>query len=301
VFSSDSPDSDRWIAFRKLGISVNQVKQVLFIGNSAHGEFSAALSWLRGRGPLVLKNTVEAGLAWLKASREEPGAIVLGVTRRGEHALADLSQLTGTAPLAQPIVLVGSWCEGETRSGRPPQGWRRIYWHQVGRWAAGEMLAPAGVPPFGWQLHPAHLPRTSTDGERVLAWSKWALPSGGQRIAVNTSRRVDFETLASVCALGGYEAIWCQQESPDAILAVDCVLWNRRGLQGDELVELMEWRERWGNIPLIATIGFPRPQDYQLVDREMVQAIVGKPFLLPDLFFALKKGTGWQAAKAEAA
>ena len=70
----------------------------------------------------------------------------------------------------------------------------------------------------------------------------------------------------------------------------DYVLWDRRGLQGCDLIELLAWRERWVEVPVIATIGFPRTQDYQLVAEGIVQAIVGKPFLLAELLVALQEG-----------
>ena len=276
-------------------------RQVLFIGDSSYGEFSAALNWLQRQGDVVLQDTVDAGLAWLESSNHQPSVIVLGVARRGEHESKGLAQVTRLVPLARAIALVGSWCEGETRSGKPPKGWRRIYWHQFGRWAAGELLAPTREDAGDWKLHPAHLPRTSTEGERAFTWSRWSLPIGGGRIAVNAVRRVDYEALAEVCAVAEYDPIWCQEADGDSIATVSCVLWDRRGLQGSELRELMAWRERWKELPVIATIGFPRSQDYRLVEQQVVQAIVGKPFVLPELLFALQRAAGVSSCKGEAA
>lgn len=289
------------MASRRLGNEVANYRQVLFIGDSTHGEFSAALSWLQGQGDVVLQDTVDAGLAWLESSNQQPSVIVLGVARRGEHESKGLAQVTRLVPLARAIALVGSWCEGETRSGKPPKGWRRIYWHQFGRWAAGELLAPNREDAGDWKLHPAHLPRTSTESERAFTWSRWSLPAGDGRVAVNTVRRVDYEALAKVCAVAEYDAIWCQDGDGDSIATVNCVLWDRRGLQGAELRELMHWRECWEELPVIATIGFPRPQDYRLVEQQVVQGIVGKPFVLPDLVFALKQAAAVSSSKGEAA
>lgn len=283
------------------GNAVNKYRQILFIGDASHGEFAAALSWLQGQGDVVVQETVEAGRAWLESSGSLPSVVVLGVTRRGEHQLESLGEIGRLVPLARAIALVGSWCEGETRSGKPPKGWRRIYWHQFGRWAAGELLAPCHEHGGEWQIHPAHLPRTSTESERAFTWSRWPLPIGSGRVAVNTARRVDYEALAKVCAVAEYETIWCQEGDFDLIGTVNCVLWDRRGLQGPELRELMDWRDRWEDLPVIATIGFPRPQDFQLVEQQVVQAIVGKPFVLPELLFALKHAAGVSSRKDEAA
>ena len=124
----------------------------------------------------------------------------------------------------------------------------------------------------------------------IPALSKRPLPSGCGCIAINTARRVDYEALAKACEAAGYESRWCQEEAGEMIGQADFVLWDRRGLQGCDLIELLAWRERWLEVPVIATIGFPRTQDYQLVAQGIVQAIVGKPFLLAELLVALQEG-----------
>ena len=271
-------------------IQVNNQPAVLFIGKSCHGEFSGALEWLRAQGDVVLQPTVRAALAWLQSSRLEPGAVVLGLTRRGEHGGQELQQLERLVPLANTIALVGSWCEGETRSGNPAQGWRRVYWHQFRRRAPGELFVTGGEAEVKGEPHPANLPKTVTENERALALSKRPLPTGCGWIAINTVRRVDYEALSKACATAGYESCWCQEESAEVIGRADYVLWDRRGLQGQDLSELLAWRDRWLELPVIATIGFPRTQDYQLVSQGLVQAIVGKPFLLAELLRALQEG-----------
>lgn len=263
--------------------------EVVFIGKASHGEFAGALAWLQGRGELVLQPTVGAALAWLESSRLQPTAVVLGLTRRGEHGAEELMQLTRMAPLANTIALVGSWCEGETRSGKPANGWRRIYWHQFCRRAAGELFLAGSEAGVRGERHPGLLPKTSSENERALAWSKRPLVTGSGRIAVNTLKRVDYEALAKVCATVGYETCWCQEVAAELIEEADCVLWDRRGLQGHDLRELLAWRQRWEDLPVIATIGFPRPQDYQLIAQQVVRSIVGKPFLLAELVSALQE------------
>jgi len=273
----------------------NQRKQVssepgvLFIGKSCHGEFAGALGWLRARGEVVLQPTVGASLAWLQKSHAQPGTIVLGLTRRGEHAAGELQQLQRCVPLANTIALVGSWCEGETRSGRPANGWSRVYWHQFPRRAAGELFPEAqegGTTGLGEAVY---LPKTITENERCLLLSKRPLPSGCGCLGINTVRQVDYEALATACASAGYETFWCQGETAEKIGKADCIVWDRRGLQDHDLRELLAWRERWADLRVVATIGFPRTQDYQLVAQGLVEAIVGKPFLLTELLVALQE------------
>ena len=261
---------------------------VLFIGKAGHREFFDALECLRGQGELVVQSTVGAAVTWLKASGLQPATVVLGTARRGEHSVQELLELERQVPLANMIALVGSWCEGETRSGKPANGWRRVYWHQFPRCAASELMVGHRQTAGGEESRPLRLPKTITENERALALSKRALPAGQGRIAINTRRQVDYEALANACQAAGYGTCWCQDACVEIIAEATCVLWDRRGLQGNDLLELTSWREQWGELPVIATIGFPRTQDYQLVSQGIVQEIVGKPFLLGELLTALQ-------------
>ena len=108
-------------------------------------------------------------------------------------------------PLANTIALVGSWCEGETRSGAPAHGWRRVYWHQFSRCAAEGIDRLVNGRGKGEEASlPLRLPKTITENERALALSKRALPGGQGQIAINTMRRVDYEALANACQAAGY-------------------------------------------------------------------------------------------------
>ncbi|MFP6671110.1 MAG: hypothetical protein VB857_06820 [Pirellulaceae bacterium] len=262
---------------------------VLFIGKSCHGEFAGALDWLRARGDVVLQPTVETALMWLQDSRCQPATIVLGLTRRGEHAARGLQQLQRTVPLANLIALVGSWCEGETRSGKPANGWSRVYWHQFPRRAAGEFFLEEQQDGSTGLRDRVYVPKTMSDNERCLLLSKRPLPRGCGRIGINTLREVDYDALANACASAGYKTFWWQRATPEMIGEADCVVWDRWGLQDRELRELLCWRERWGDLPVVATIGFPRTQDYQLVAEGVVESIVGKPFVLTELLAALQE------------
>ena len=56
--------------------------------------------------------------------------IVVAQAYPGQFSGEALDRLARLAPLARVVVLLGSWCEGEVRSGRPWPGAIRVYWHQ---------------------------------------------------------------------------------------------------------------------------------------------------------------------------
>ena len=261
--------------------------EVLFVGDANHGEFAMALEWLRKQARLTVQPTVQTALRGIQDEGEQPPAIVLGQARRGEHTAVELDLLLRAAPLANTIALVGSWCEGETRSGSPPAGWTRVYWHQFASRAKVELFPGASLDRTS--SPPLYHPRTTTETERGLARSLRPLTSRQGVIAISTPYSVDYEATALVCRETGYQTHWCQGAEVIDLADVDAVIWDRWGLQGEERTELARWRRRWPELPLVATIGFPRPQDYQLVATGLVQQIVGKPFVLAELLQALKE------------
>ena len=103
--------------------------RALLVGNSEHPEFAVALCWLRAHLELTVSAGLDLALQHLRA-QENPQLILLVQSRRNEISQHQIEQLHRTAPLARLVGLLGSWCEGEVRSGEPWKGVQRIYWHQ---------------------------------------------------------------------------------------------------------------------------------------------------------------------------
>ncbi|MDE0737284.1 MAG: hypothetical protein OSB47_15790 [Pirellulaceae bacterium] len=261
---------------------------VWFVGRVDHEEFAPALQWLGDNTRLGVSATVDEALQVLGTGGSTPGAIVLGQSRRGEFSQHDQERMLCCAPLAEAVVLLGSWCEGETRSGSPAAGWHRVYWHQFVDRARVEIL-PGLTNSQAGESDARRLPRTVTENERGLARSRWKIPSGAGRIAINTPSQVDYEAVSQACQAAGYETIWCQESDSTEIASVRCVVWDRWGFESEDLVAWTEWQQQWNHLPTVATIGFPRKQDLQWVARGTVEAIVGKPFVLAELLNALEK------------
>src|SRR5262249_26315362 len=109
-------------------------------------------------------NNVEEAARLLRAEPRAPELIVLVQSRPVEISAESLDRLRSLAPLAKFWRVLGSWCEGEARSGRPPAGCVSTYWHQwPARWSRDLARARGGGTP-GWSL-----PATSSSDERLLA------------------------------------------------------------------------------------------------------------------------------------
>src|SRR5215212_7655830 len=64
----------------------------------------------------------------------QPELIVVAQSRPDVTGSEELKQLRGASPLAGIVALLGSWCEGETRTGRPWPGVQRLYWYEFPAW-----------------------------------------------------------------------------------------------------------------------------------------------------------------------
>ena len=116
---------------------------VLLIGDVESAEFRAALAGRDAEGYSVeafLKNeprfevqtaeTIARALSGVASGEFVPDLIVLAQTRPGQFSADEVDRLRRATPSARLSGLLGSWCEGEARSGTPWPGVMRTYWHQ---------------------------------------------------------------------------------------------------------------------------------------------------------------------------
>src|SRR5947209_2646857 len=103
------------------------------IGDATRREFAGVVASLGTPLVPVFASSIEELLAGRVAVDEHatsvaapPEVAVLLESRAGEFSQAAVERLRGAFPLIRLIVVLGSWGEGETRSGSPvPGAWRR--------------------------------------------------------------------------------------------------------------------------------------------------------------------------------
>lgn len=105
-------------------------RHVIFIGRVDAPEFQAAIAWLEQH---VVVRCVEDILAATQQLNLGVTAdtILVAPSHRSEFTLQQARQLQAASPLSQLYVVVGSWCEGETRSGKAWPGIERLYVNQL--------------------------------------------------------------------------------------------------------------------------------------------------------------------------
>ena len=100
--------------------------RVLVVGRTDLAEFHDAVGWLDGVCQLDHCETVEE--ACQVGSHRPPDVFIVLQPRPGSVSTQAINQLHSSAPLAGLLALLGSWCEGEPRTGYPLQWRRTISW-----------------------------------------------------------------------------------------------------------------------------------------------------------------------------
>ena len=95
---------------------------VQLVGDTEHSDFRDAVAMIRSSARLI------DGLT------SHPELIVIAQSRPDVIGRRDVEHLRRSAPLAGIVGLMGTWCEGETRTGRPWPGVTRLYWYEFPTW-----------------------------------------------------------------------------------------------------------------------------------------------------------------------
>jgi hypothetical protein len=248
----------------------------LFVGPSQRNEFRPIVEQLRAVSTLIAATSVPDALA---ATDRCPAfeLIIVAPAFRQQFAHAQLHQLLHWQPLAECWILVGPWLEGETRSGQPWPGARRLYVDQAAAELNRRLSLPRAEPRRSTDWRPA----TLSAEERWLApGAPWPMLSGCVRICseLPESQR----SLAAVCTAAGLSVVSHGPNEPVEISQVDVVIYDAVGAH-------QRWREHIERLArqqprsLIVLVNFPRPDETQWMLAAGATHVLGKPFRIDDL------------------
>ena len=291
--------------------------QILLVGDIHRTEFRESVSCLKRSGIVEIAADVETARAALAQRRTTPEVIVVTQSFPGQFPHGAIDQLRRAAPLARIVGLMGSWCEGEMRSGRPWPATARLYWHQwptrcrrqFHRLANGERCSFA-------------LPATATEEERLLADAEgggrraetsgqWSVVSGQDdtsnlKSQINKSiisnpqsltpnpfgglavvRCRSFETwdwLGRACRRRGLAAVWQRDGVVARVEGATAAIFDCADLNDEELDGLRRLAESLHPAPVIALMSFPRIEDHRRALFAGAAAVLSKPLILDELF-----------------
>ncbi|MEQ8788200.1 MAG: hypothetical protein RIC55_17965 [Pirellulaceae bacterium] len=249
--------------------------RVLLVGDFRHRDFRDAESWLKTHTQLLVMDDMQAASTHLDATRRLPRLIVVAQSRPGQFSTRQIESLHRAAPLARLHCLLGSWAEGETRSGHPCPGVERVYWYESrARWAA--MLA---ADLRGSRI----LPRTATSAERLLAAPAIREACGQGLVGIHSPTHGDYLALAETCQSWGHATAWLSPRLPVVVGGVKLLLWDGANGDATEAQRLQSLVAAVKPMATVVLLTFPRVEDHDRMLRAGAGSVLSKPFLNQEL------------------
>ena len=269
--------------------------RILIIGDVERSEFRESVAALEDCGIVETAADVESAMAALAGGPAAPLAVVVAQSYPGQFASREIDRLRNAAPLAQVFGLMGTWCEGEMRTGQPWPASSRLYWHQ---WAARcrrqfDRMARGKSCSF-------LLPPTATEEERMLADEgvrqnrvdsimDTCRTSPQRGLAVVRCRSFDsWETLSTACRMYGMSAVWMRDETVRVAGATAGIFDCDRSTD-EEFDALRRAVKTLRPAPVIALASFPRVDDRRRAIDAGAAEVVSKPLIWDDLFAAISR------------
>ena len=207
-----------------------------------------------------------------------------------QHVLHDLRN---AAPLAGVIVVAGSWCEGELRTGRVWPGVHRHYWYEFPVWWSRQVaLRLAG-----------RCPEWAKPSESVTSDLIRRPRPISDFVVLRTPNSATAETLADQLEVAGYGiTLQSPGRRVQPVRGATVGIWDGGQLNDTEARDLSRFCTdlRANHAPVIALLDFPRRDS---VDRALqlgAAAVLGKPWLNADLLQTIEQLTARQPLPAAA-
>lgn len=257
---------------------------ILVTGDYWHDDFRAVLHDVTASITLQPLDTL------LSQSQQAPTityALVLIANSRPDQFLdSDLQQVADRFAPTPTIALVGSWCEGELRSGSPAPGIPRVYWHQwKSRFQQFEQCKRDN------RICDWALPATATEADRILHDTQQipSLVAPQGRLAISALTEQSFDMVADAAKCLGYQCQWIEYlewegvevTSPD-LVCIDSDSWSDGTIQ-----RVRQAKTQFEDAPIVVLMNYPRKDELDAAKIEGVQQVVSKPFRLTDLQAAL--------------
>jgi hypothetical protein len=251
---------------------------IVVLGDSDLQQFAAPLHWLKQRKSLQHFHTVAEAERFL-ATNACAGQVIT-VARPGRFTTGEIETLHALAPMAPVVALVGAWCDGETRSGKPWPGVPRVAWHA---WRSAFSQLWGDKP----QKRSLWLPRLATDLDRLIAQPALPCCPSGHLLFVRSSDHRLAEILVMAAEQQGWRAIHVHEEQLATQDAAEAWIWDWSPSAADEALRLRAARVAHPQARVVALLDFARPEAAALAETNGANAVLGKPFSLADLFEAL--------------
>jgi DNA-binding NarL/FixJ family response regulator len=260
---------------------VNDIS-ILLLGDVGRPEFRRAREVLDAIGHVRRANGADDAAAELADGQWAPDVIVIAQAYPGQFSQAAVDGLRRRAPLARVVALLGSWCEGEMRTGRPWPGVIRLYGHQGLARCQRQLRQLVEGRLSAWDL-----PVTATEEDRLLAAASTPWPQRQGLVAIAT-RRAEMEAwLAAACRACGYATVWLRPQDVARVEGAAAAIFDAAGSGQHELDEVRRLAAALAPAPLVVLADFPRVEDVDRLLAAGAATVLAKPLDVDDLVWAL--------------
>jgi len=232
----------------------------------------------------------ESATAMLEAGEVVPELIVVAQAYPSQFPQQVIDRLRCLCPLSRVLGLMGSWCEGEMRTGRPWPGAIRIYWHQ---WLprCGQQLAQMARNECSvWNL-----PVTATEEERLLLAAGQPLGDCRGLVAIYSRCYEIGNWLSAALRSRGCSTVWLRPPHPARVEGAAAAVFDGSELNDTQFDELKHLSSALNPAPILALLSFPRIEDHRRARSAGAAAVLSKPLQLGDLFWELDRVLGASA------
>ena len=268
---------------------------VLLLGELEHPDFIESVSLVRATAHATSVADARQAAALLSDAPPAPQLIVFAASRPGVIRTADVERLRRFAPLAGFVALLGNWCEGETRSGRPAAGVGRVYWYDFPAWWRRQLdswidgRCPEWARPEDMGMGASNCPWQRAGSSAPLSSPQAPTPAG--LVVLDTTCHDTAASLAAVLQPAGFATAWASFgcHGPQIRGAV-AGIWEGRQLDDRELPRLAAFCGRVADdqAPVIALADFPRRDRVECAGHAGAAAVLGKPWRNDELVATLQ-------------
>jgi len=252
---------------------MTQLVRTQLVGNVEHPEFSGVMGLLRAETEIV-----EVLPELIVVVQDRPGAVSHG----------EVEACRRRSPLAGVVALLGSWSEGEARTGRPFAGVERIYWYEFPAWWRRQQgMRAEGLCP-DWLRHVdinCGFPASARYSRPVRGSVKSSEQCHGL-IAIRADVGETAEALGDVLQRAGFASMWQRPGGGGcSVIGIAAGLWVGAQLNASEEFDLQRFCRRMSSsaAPVIAILDFPRHDSLQRALRAGASEVFGMPWSNADL------------------
>jgi hypothetical protein len=188
--------------------------------------------------------------------------------------------------------VVGTWCEGELRTGRPWPGVKRLYWYEFPTWWRGQLALRAVGECPDW-ARPAELPfhvrHVHMHDERKIARRMSGV------VVVRSSNPATLNLLSDVLDREGFASVHQRQGGrPARVHGAVAGIWDGGQFDDVEAADLSAFSQQYttASVPVIALLDFPRRDRVELALQLGATAVFAKPWINADLIGTLQSMLG---------